>query len=380
MSDEDKDIVIAFAETREEREAIYRQRYEVYAEEMHLYKSTADHERKMFTDPFDEGSRLLYARAGDQVVGSLRAHPGFDRPIPEPYQGVYDLQRFASFVPADQMSVINRLMISKSYRQTRVSFRLVEAIYEFGLQHGTQLAFIACGPHLLNLYLTLGFRTYTRNFSDPEVGFVIPLVLVPRDGHHLASIRSPFLKMYAKYADPAKAPAWLESTLPLDSSVRSERADGPDYWSQVHGLLVAENQGSYSIFDGLSAERIEALSRKGHVIRCRQGELIIRKNTVSHGMYVVLSGVVEVRETDRILAVMGRGEVLGELGFLLNSPRTADVYAVSDDVQLLSLDEKVLRDLIASDAADAAQLLLNVSRVLCLRLVELRSRFGIAEA
>lgn len=36
-------VVVRFAETPEENEAVYQQRYRVYVEEMNLYQDIADH-------------------------------------------------------------------------------------------------------------------------------------------------------------------------------------------------------------------------------------------------------------------------------------------------------------------------------------------------
>ena len=47
MNELDTKTVIAFAETPEEREAVYRQRYRVYTGEMHLYQSVADRARNV---------------------------------------------------------------------------------------------------------------------------------------------------------------------------------------------------------------------------------------------------------------------------------------------------------------------------------------------
>ena len=71
--------------------------------------------------------------------------------------------------------------------------------------------------------------------------------------------------------------------------------------------------------------------------------------------------------------------MLGEIGFLLDSPRSADVYAQSEGVRILSLDERILRRLIEADPAASAKILLNLSRILCLRLLETKAAFGIQE-
>ena len=43
MKELNDNILIAFARTSDELEEVYRQRYRVYTEEMHVYESVADH-------------------------------------------------------------------------------------------------------------------------------------------------------------------------------------------------------------------------------------------------------------------------------------------------------------------------------------------------
>ena len=47
-----------------------------------------------------------------------------------------------------------------------------------------------------------------------------------------------------------------------------------------------------------------------------------------------------------------------------------DVYAATDGVRVLSLSETTLRKTIDSDPEVAAKLLLNISKMLCLRLLK----------
>lgn len=371
MSPHDQSFDISFAETPEEREAIYRQRYSVYTEEMHLYQSKADHERHVLMDAYDPACRLLYARVHDEVVGSLRIHLDQDAAIPDAFKKVYDLDKFSGTVPFDKIGIVTRFMVNPRCRGTSLTLRLVEASYEFLLQQRAELCFIACAPHLVNLYLALGFRTYTRNFNDPEVGFVIPMVAGCRDLGYFKRIASPMSVVAEKHV--REVPSWIASVFPSDSTVWSERGGGEQYWSQAYSLLTDKSNGKYSIFDGLSEEEAKLLLSKGHVIECAKGELILRKGSVSHGISVILSGVVEIREGNRILAVLGRDEVIGEIGFLLEAPRSADVCAASEHVRILSLDDRTLRKLIETDPVTSAMLMFNLSRILCLRLVAAQS-------
>ena len=56
--------------------------------------------------------------------------------------------------------------------------------------------------------------------------------------------------------------------------------------------------------------------------------------------------------------------------FLLERPRTRDVYAVSDGARILSLSEGQLRKMIKAEPDIAAQLLLNISKMLCYRVLQ----------
>jgi CRP-like cAMP-binding protein/predicted GNAT family N-acyltransferase len=365
--------IIRFAETPAELEAVFRQRYRIYTQEMGVYRSSADHERKQLSDANDATGRLLYASEGNEIVAAIRIHTG-TIPFPEAFKTVYDLGRFAARIPYQEMAILTRFLVDSSHRGSSTSFQLMAACHDFLLSQGIHIVFVACAPHLINLYLALGFRTYTRNFNDPDVGFVVPMVLIARDIEYLKRIKSPLLSKLTRIVPVPEEDANSHLVRPLASAVKSEHADKQEYWSQVFGLLSEQGAGQHHILDGLSAEQAHLLLTKGHLIECSLGELIIKKGTTSTGMFIIMSGTVEVRDGEEVLATLGEGEVLGEMAFLLASPRSADVYAVSEGVQILSTDEKTLRQLVETEPKAAAQFLLNLSKSLCLRLLALRAR------
>ena len=71
-------LEVRVAETAEEREAVFRVRYDIYVEEMGRYRSVADHERRRLVDPEDDTSWIIYATDGADVVGSMRITWGGD--------------------------------------------------------------------------------------------------------------------------------------------------------------------------------------------------------------------------------------------------------------------------------------------------------------
>ena len=60
------------AATEEEKEAVYRFRYDVYVEEMGRYGEAADHENRRLVEPEDETARIWYAAEDGQVVATQR--------------------------------------------------------------------------------------------------------------------------------------------------------------------------------------------------------------------------------------------------------------------------------------------------------------------
>ena len=94
---------------------------------------------------------------------------------------------------------------------------------------------------------------------------------------------------------------------------------------------------------------------------------------MARNLFVVLEGTFEVRVDDELVRVFSPGDVFGEMAFLLERPRSADVYAATDG-RILSLSEGTLRKAIGNDPEIAAQLLLNISKMLCYRLLQSSQR------
>jgi len=57
------------------------------------------------------------------------------------------------------------------------------------------------------------------------------------------------------------------------------------------------------------------------------------------------------------------------MAFLLEQPRTRDVFAATDGTGVLSLSDGQLRRLIDREPRATALLLMNLSRMLCFRLI-----------
>jgi hypothetical protein len=350
------------AETTEAKEAVYRFRYTVYVEEMGRYQDTADHEGRRLVEPEDEQSWIFFARDGDEVIATARlswgGHGFSTRQIEE-----YSLAPFLADVPHEFLAVGERVMVMPKYRGTGLIDQLLDDRHAGAVNYDVRIQFSACEPHLLSLYLGQGRRTYAdRNINSPEAGYLIPLVAFPQGPDAVRAISG----------DAEPLPDCVDRILSggtgaVVSPLLMASGDYPDQIRQT--LHEIEDQG-LSAFHGFTDDEVERCLARSNVIECAAGDRILKKGGVARNIFLVLAGTLEVRDEDRVVAVLRTGEVFGEMAFLLERPRVLDTYAASDDVRVLSLSESTLRKMIAEDPVVAAKLLMNLSKMLCVRLIK----------
>ena len=358
-------FTFGLAQTTDERDAIYSFRYSVYVEEMGRYQGTADHENRRLAEPEDEHSWLFFAREGDEVVATGRLTWGGDRFSDRQIEH-YRLRPFLEELPAEAMAVGERLMVAPKYRGSGLVEELLARSSDLVGGHDVRIVFGACEPHLLSLYLGMGQRTYAdRNINSPEAGYLIPIVSFPQGVDALVGLGG------TNGAEPPAMPACVAPILEGSGAVLSPMLlASEEYRTQVHEALYRLEHEGISAFDGFTDDEEERCLARSNIIECDAGDHVLKKGGAARNVFVVLDGTLEVRDDERVVAVLSRGDVFGEMAFLLERPRAFDIYAATDAVRVLSLSEGTLRKMIAEDAVVAAKLLLNISKMLCARLIK----------
>jgi NTE family protein len=93
----------------------------------------------------------------------------------------------------------------------------------------------------------------------------------------------------------------------------------------------------FALFKTLSAEQrlraVAAMTRQDLV----RGQLLVEQGGLSDALYLVLHGALSVYRTDHPepIAELRAGELVGEIGFFANIPRTANVIAIRDSSVLV---------------------------------------------
>ncbi|MGB0721751.1 MAG: GNAT family N-acetyltransferase [Gammaproteobacteria bacterium] len=365
---EKPDTHIRIASSDDEREAVYRFRYEVYVEELGKKPSDADHQRRRLQDAMDPTAAQLYAEADGEIVASLRINPTTD--AGRYWTHVYGLENFTRF-PRNRMTMTSRLMVAAPWRGTRVLASLLMAAYRWARKYEFRCDFCNCVPALVEFYEQLGYRRYRDGFEDPDSGYHFPLVLLLDDMDHLRAVRSPFLRAARKLPAHTDTAQWFRGAFPEHAHFANRRLMGSDaFWHLLNTKLV-EPSGGVPLLQGLDEDERRRFLNAGALIRCKAGDTIIRTGDVGNEMFVVLEGVAEVfGNRDNLhhsLAVIGPGMVFGEIAYLSEMPRTADVVARSN-MELLVMNQQFMQKAMVQMPEVATKVLFNLSLILCERV------------
>ncbi len=354
------------ARSESDREELFRFRYSVYVEELGRYRGIADHDGRRLIEPEDDHSFLYGARQDGHVVGTARMTFGADG-FSARQVGQYALDPFLDAVSPALMAVGERMMVASHLRGSPISSRLREFAEDDVEARGVRLVFGNCEPHLLSLHLSSGGRTYAEhNINSEEAGYLIPLVWLVGDADGLAEA------IGATNGEGRPClPEVVEVALRRLDTVRSASLMAPEeYWAHVEGTLERLQQEALHAFAGLGESETRGCIERSNIIACNPGDRVLKEGGSSHNLFLVLDGTLEVRQDGRLINVLGPGDVFGEMAFLLDLPRQSDVYAATPGVRILALSDGTLNKLIAEEPALAAKLLLNISRMLCGRLIK----------
>lgn len=118
---------------------------------------------------------------------------------------------------------------------------------------------------------------------------------------------------------------------------------------------------SLSIFRGIPPDQIALVAAIADELQVADGEVLFRQGDTSRDMYLVLEGLVWIERNKRMVAALGRGEILGELAMLDHQPRSATAIA-QGPARLLRIRGDDLLALLDAHPALSKSLLLGMTR------------------
>jgi hypothetical protein len=149
----------------------------------------------------------------------------------------------------------------------------------------------------------------------------------------------------------------------LDADSAPVRFDSAAVWDRLDRLRRAETERP-SMVEALSEDTVRKLSDKGFLMNVSAGQLLTEKGLTQREIFVILDGAFEVHDGDRRIALLGPGQVIGEVGFFGTSGRRMASVTAASDGQVLALRRRFIDEIMKSDPACAAEILFGLARVL----------------
>ncbi|NEO84957.1 MAG: cyclic nucleotide-binding domain-containing protein [Spirulina sp. SIO3F2] len=143
-----------------------------------------------------------------------------------------------------------------------------------------------------------------------------------------------------------------------------------DFW-QVLSQQLHDNEVKF--FANLTEFEIKTFLEASTVLQYKSGDYVIKAGALSEGMFILLSGTVEVCKQDEktrknfVLSTFHEGQIFGEMAFVSQMPRTADVVALTD-IEVLMLSKDSMQRLMREIPAITNQILFNLSLIMCDRI------------
>ncbi len=149
-------------------------------------------------------------------------------------------------------------------------------------------------------------------------------------------------------------------------------------------MLDSERIANFKAFEGLSGQEIDAVLAISEELTFDSDQVVLEESSLGSNVYLLLEGRVGVGlgtsefcrycKEERELAILRKGDVFGEMAFLLGRRRSARVRAI-DKIRVLKMDGERLRDLFEANNHAGYLVMRNLAAILAQRLVDLNFRW-----
>jgi GNAT superfamily N-acetyltransferase len=361
-------LEIQIADSGEERRRLYELRYEIQVEEIGLEPYGTFHKLHAVRDDFDVDAEHLFLEVNGDIAAGMRLLICAEIQLPDLLREAYSFDRFQGFTD-EHFAIFDHYLVRPEYRETEIAEQLFNKAYRHVRDKGVRFCFCYTTPSLSGLFEKIGFRRYAKNFVEPTLGLQTPLVLVVDDLAYLQKMNSPLAVVAAEYGeDKNNDGEWLSGQFAL-----AREFDGTpmrnvtEFWKHMTAELHKPPLIGLPIFLGMSVQDAYRFIKNSLIVHLDDQEFLMREGDIGNEMYVLLSGAVEIQSQGKRIAAFGPGGVIGEISFLSEMPRSADVKVVQA-AEFLVLTQNTFRKIMRSMPDVAAQVLFNMSLMLCDRL------------
>ncbi|MEO1257620.1 MAG: cyclic nucleotide-binding domain-containing protein [Bacteroidota bacterium] len=258
-----------------------------------------------------------------------------------------------------EIAALSPVYFRTNEEKTLISQVLISHCFIEILKARGQALIIPCDIGFFSIYKRFGLRPIGSLRNDLGDGHSIPMILLP-DWEYLSLIHSPILDLFQSrhfppYQDICE---WYYQLVRKNSEL------------QIGSAFYPEQQEDFekhrALTEGLSPKGLERFLDSAMVVKCREGEVLISENDAGKAIGYIEKGIVHVVIGGKTVVLLSEGDIFGEIAFILNTKRSAQVIAAGPDTEIVLFSSKTIESL---NEGDKMIVWRNLSRVLAQRLV-----------
>jgi predicted GNAT family N-acyltransferase len=327
-------IKIHIANHKWEKEKIYQLRYNIFIEEMSKH-CQVDHKSKQMRDDLDDQSILLYAECNSELIGTSRITMAEPKHFPNWLSNIFALDKFEKILgPNAKVAFSTKVAIVPSYRGSTVMYQLIAEHFKIFKENNINVSFSGSNPHLIAMYERIGYRRFTKNFSEPGHGLLIPFVIILDDTDYLRAVHSPLYRLIEKNPNRSIVTEHFKQVFPQTSYyINTQLTKKEQLWEQLRKVFNGTTQTDLNLISHLNEKERIALFNLSAIFTCTNGDCILSNNEVSNGLFFVLSGSI-LGESANQAFILRNGQYFGD-GLSQQQPSTYEFTSLNDSELLI---------------------------------------------
>ena len=348
--------------TQEELEACIRVLEEVRRKELNRVAGESVLDSHAFS-----GEKLNYKLIAcrdtttKEIVGCMRITDAYSAKSVPASNREYHLDLFSDDLLKD-LHIFTRLAVLKPYRKTVAALTLMAGAFADIVKGGGQGVLLSCEPNLFSMYKRLGMRPIGPPHNSPSGGYRVPMIFLP-DKPYMLKINSPAASMpIFNNLDISHCEPILEWYYEVQSELMNLQFEARPYHLRSEGKKLDD-----FLTAGMSKKGRKGFLENAVQVKCQIGDVIVAEDDGGKSIGIVKNGSVNVIKGGETIVELKKGEVFGEIAFVLNSKRTATLLAAEEGTEVVLFSVSAIRRLaIDKDKIIAWQ---NLAKILAERLV-----------
>ncbi|OPZ64436.1 MAG: cAMP receptor protein [Candidatus Aerophobetes bacterium ADurb.Bin490] len=125
------------------------------------------------------------------------------------------------------------------------------------------------------------------------------------------------------------------------------------------------------LFKGMSDSELDVVSKKVFLKPYKKGSTLFVEGMPGEVLYIVAEGSIDIikktKDGDKVIANLGKGEIVGEMSLIDSGARTA-TGKTGEDSKLIVVTKNSFMEMLDSDPAITAKILMALLRIINRRL------------